>query len=38
MSKLKDNPQPEDRAIDSLNDIRWRLVEAIATIDKQVGY
>jgi len=38
MSDMKSKLQPEDRAIDALNDIHWRLVEAIATIDRRVDY
>lgn len=38
MTYIKYKPQQEDRAIESLKDIRWRLVEAIAEIDKRVDY
>lgn len=30
--------KPEDRAIGSLQTVRWRLVEALCEIDEQIKY
>ena len=35
---MKNKPRPEDRLIGCLDIIRWRLVEAICEIDKQIAY
>jgi hypothetical protein len=38
MSNINKKPQQKDRAIDALNNVRWKLVKIIAEIDREVDY